>query len=52
MNVPTQIRLSNLVEQLGELPKVYLAGKIRKDCWRNLLLKGLRDHKLLMPTEN
>jgi hypothetical protein len=41
----TRIKLSSLVEQLGEPPKVYLAGKIRKDCWRNLLLKGLRDHK-------
>ena len=45
MNVPTRIRMASLVEQLGELPRVYLAGKIRKDCWRNLLLKGLRDHK-------
>jgi hypothetical protein len=25
-------------------PKVYLAGKIRKNCWRHQLVKGLREH--------
>ena len=25
-------------------PKVYLAGKIRKHCWRHQLISGLRDH--------
>lgn len=28
----------------GHLPKVYLAGKIRKHCWRHKLIYGLRGH--------
>jgi hypothetical protein len=26
------------------LPRVYLAGKISKNCWRNTLVTGLREH--------
>jgi hypothetical protein len=28
----------------SELPRVYLAGKIRKNCWRHRLVSGLRAH--------
>ena len=45
MKVSNRINLSSLIDELWELPKVYLAGKIRKDCWRNLLMHGLRNHK-------
>lgn len=27
-----------------QLPKIYLAGKIRKHCWRHRLIHGLRNH--------
>ena len=40
-----RISLTSLIDELWEQPKVYLAGKIRKDCWRNLLVNGLRNHK-------
>ena len=37
-----------LVDELLQVeatpPKVYLAGKIRKNCWRHLLVNGLREH--------
>lgn len=33
-----------LNKRLRRLPKVYLAGKIRKNCWRHDLVSGLRDH--------
>lgn len=29
---------------VDRLPNVYLAGKIRKHCWRHSLVSGLRDH--------
>lgn len=29
---------------MNTLPKIYLAGKIRKNCWRHDLVSGLRDH--------
>ena len=45
MKTSTRLNLASLVEELGPIPKVYLGGKIREDCWRHLLLKGLRDHK-------
>jgi hypothetical protein len=35
--------LSGLVNPLAPI-KVYLAGKIRKDCWRHKLVTGLREH--------
>ena len=28
----------------GHKPNVYLAGKIRKHCWRHQMISGLRDH--------
>jgi len=28
----------------GQVPRVYLAGKIRKHCWRHSLVSGLREH--------
>ena len=28
----------------GQKPNVYLAGKIRKHCWRHQMISGLRDH--------
>lgn len=30
--------------EAGRTPHVYLAGKIRKHCWRHGLVSGLRDH--------
>jgi len=32
-------------EQAIRLPNVYLAGKIRQNCWRHGLLSGLRGHQ-------
>jgi hypothetical protein len=31
-------------KSLSARPSVYLAGKIRKHCWRHRLVSGLRDH--------
>lgn len=44
MNTPTGNKLSSLISLLDEPPKVYLAGKIRKHCWRHTLVSGLRNH--------
>lgn len=30
--------------EADRIPRVYLAGKIRKSCWRHGLVSGLRDH--------
>ena len=38
-SVPTDI-----TNALCQKPKVYLAGKIRKNCWRHTLVTGLRGH--------
>ena len=38
-------RLTNHAHKtLGRMPHIYLAGKIRKHCWRHRLVSGLRDH--------
>jgi hypothetical protein len=29
---------------MNRLPKIYLAGRIRKMCWRHKLVAGLREH--------
>lgn len=34
----------NRSKAAGHLPKLYLAGKIRKHCWRHKLVYGLRNH--------
>ena len=36
--------LDDLLHPENELLKVYLAGKIRKNCWRHALVEGLREH--------
>lgn len=38
----TTARTQKLTQSLK--PNVYLAGKIRKHCWRHQLISGLRDH--------
>lgn len=44
--------IQQLLNQLGPAsictPKVYLAGKIRKNCWRHLLVNGLREHNWVL----
>jgi hypothetical protein len=42
---PTASQLSaNTPSTARRLPYIYLAGKIRKHCWRHKLVYGLRDH--------
>lgn len=40
--------IQHMPNQLGptssRTPNVYLAGKIRKHCWRHQLISGIRDH--------
>lgn len=44
MNTQLQYGVALLDGQPTRLPAVYLAGKIRKNCWRHSLVAGLRDH--------
>lgn len=45
MKPVTSPYITKLLREL-ELPfRVYLAGKIRKHCWRHLLIQGLRGHR-------
>jgi hypothetical protein len=39
-----QMTAYNLTHTQGNKPNVYLAGKIRKHCWRHQLISGLRNH--------
>ena len=41
-DLQTTARTLKLTQSLK--PNVYLAGKIRKHCWRHQLISGLRDH--------
>ncbi len=39
-----QMTARNQAHTQDNTPKVYLAGKIRKHCWRHQLVSGLRNH--------
>ena len=44
MNRNCYLTAPNRSTAMGYLPKVYLAGKIRKHCWRHKLVYDLRNH--------
>jgi hypothetical protein len=44
MNTPLKKSLFSWFHDPSVPIKVYLAGKIRKDCWRHKLVTGLREH--------
>lgn len=44
MNTPLKKSLFSWFHEPTVPIKVYLAGKIRKHCWRHRLINGLRDH--------
>jgi hypothetical protein len=44
MNMPLYIKILSWLDSQKVRPKLYLAGKIRKDCWRHKLVTGLREH--------
>ena len=44
MYEPIQTKSVDLLKQLDPARKIYLGGKIRKNCWRHDLINGLRHH--------
>lgn len=44
MNNGNTHQVSAAGENSPRTPRIYLAGKIRKNCWRHQLVKGLREH--------
>jgi len=44
MKSNTKQLINHLHETEGCVPNIYLAGKIRKHCWRHGLVSGLRNH--------
>jgi hypothetical protein len=45
MTTATSPYITKLLRELDLPVRVYLAGKIRKHCWRHRLISGLRDHR-------
>ena len=44
MNASSNRLAVKACSEAGRTPHIYLAGKIRKHCWRHGLVSGLRDH--------
>ena len=44
MKSNTKRLTSHASKTAGRIPHIYLAGKIRKHCWRHRLVSGLREH--------